>query len=63
MIPRSDERWAIWRHPIIRRETDPVPMIAAGSYPAMEGLFFEMVDRPDEDPFYLYFGPYADGPQ
>lgn len=54
------ERWAVYRHPIARPIDNPVPMIAAGDYATMEGLFFDLCEDPDEDEFYLELAPYQE---
>jgi hypothetical protein len=49
--------WAVWHHPIVRQLSDPIPVVATGSYEEMEELFFKLSDDPEVDPFYIEFGP------
>lgn len=54
--------WAVYIHPIIRLETDPVPVLATGDYDICEAVFFEALDNPEIDEFYLELAPAGEYP-
>lgn len=45
--------WVVYLHPIIRLLSDPIPELARGSFSECERVYFEALDNPEVDDFYL----------
>lgn len=49
--------YAVFLHPIIRFEADPVPTLFVGSYVDAEQVFFDACEDENIDSFYLELAP------
>jgi hypothetical protein len=55
--------WAVYSHPIIRFDTDPVPVLGKGTRAEMEDLYFRTIEDPDVDEFYIELAPSGSFPE
>lgn len=45
--------WVLYLHPIIRLDHEPIPELARGSQAECETAYFDALDNPEIDDFYL----------